>query len=258
MAVFALGAMCAYLIIIGDTIPQALSLVPPPAAFNASSEHVTEQEYIARQISIVVCATFIILPLSLLKDVSKLSKTSMISISCDALLILLVLIRAPVAAEDHYPGLEDDYSFAKPNVFAGLGAMSFAFVCHHSSFLVYNTLEEPSPKTWKPVAKVSVSFALFCALLIGIGGYVSFQQATEGNILNNFAPDDGLINVARFLLACTMIFTFPMELFVVRHSIHALFFHGRGECLVIVIDEWNVYFKWKVRLNINYGVYYTY
>lgn len=50
----------------------------------------------------------------------------------------------------------------------------------------------------------------------------------EGDVLNNFADDDVAVNVARLLLALTMVLTFPMEQFVTRHALDAMLFRDQG------------------------------
>jgi len=68
-------------------------------------------------------------------------------------------------------------------------------------------------------------------------GYLGFLDDTQGNILNNFGGDDGLIEsmsdmaiaIARFMLALTMFATFPMESFVARHAIITLFYGGQWD-----------------------------
>ena len=46
--------------------------------------------------------------------------------------------------------------------------------------------------------------------------------------MNTFPTENGLINVARILLAITMVFTFPMEQFVARH------------CVLELLEAWQV------------------
>ena len=107
------------------------------------------------------------------------------------------------------------------SLFGGLGAVSFAYVCQHSSFIVFNTLRQPTAAEWDIVSISSLSLALILSLMLGIGGYWAFRDQTDANILNNFGCDNVLINIARFLLAVTMVLTFPMEQFVTRHSLFA-------------------------------------
>uniref|UniRef100_A0A7S1UC34 Amino acid transporter transmembrane domain-containing protein n=2 Tax=Phaeomonas parva TaxID=124430 RepID=A0A7S1UC34_9STRA len=67
---------------------------------------------------------------------------------------------------------------------------------------------------------VGVSYVL--SLTLAVGAYASFGDDVEGDVLNTFEDDNLGANVARVFLAMTMIFTFPMEHFVVRHTVFAL------------------------------------
>jgi hypothetical protein len=57
-------------------------------------------------------------------------------------------------------------------------------------------------------------------------GYLGFLDDTQGDVLNNFDAGSRAVNGARALLAITMLFTYPMEAFVVRHVISSIFFAG--------------------------------
>ncbi len=95
--------------------------------------------------------------------------------------------------------------------------MSFAFVCHHSTFIVYNSTKKANDHRWKIISRSSVGIALILCLTLSVDGFLSFRDGVEADILNNFSYENTAINVARVLLAMTMVFTFPMEQFVARH-----------------------------------------
>jgi len=64
--------------------------------------------------------------------------------------------------------------------------MSFAFVCHHSSFIVANSLKNPTKERWARVTHWSVSMAYTMCLFMGLFGYLGFLEETKGNVLVNF------------------------------------------------------------------------
>eukprot|EP00659_Diplonema_papillatum_P018281 gene18281-28177_t len=119
---------------------------------------------------------------------------------------------------------EDAYSFSHTNVMPALGVISFAYVCQHSTFLVRNSLKDPSQ--WPQVCRISVGIATVASILMSVFGYVSFLRCTRPDILNNFMEDDNVANAARLVLAMTMFFTFPMEFFVVRQAATSLVLGG--------------------------------
>ena len=100
--------------------------------------------------------------------------------------------------------------------------MAFAFVCHHSSFLVRNSMANPTPQRWTTVTHISVGMAILSSVLFSTTVFSSFLSETKGDCLNNFPPDDEAINMVRLCLAFTMFFTYPMELFVMRQAMHSM------------------------------------
>lgn len=208
MFLFAFGAQVAYLVIIGDTIPVLTGA--------------------NRELVISIVSTFLILPLSMLKDMSLLSYTSLAAIAADVLIILLVVLTAPASAKSQniHPSLQfETIALFSPRLFAGIGTLSFAFVCMHNSFIVYRSLQARTQENWNLVAKGSVSICFVLATIFGVSGYLAFGDKIKGDILNNFIVEREPIDWARGFLACCMIFVYPMEMFVTRH------------CLVSILNE---------------------
>eukprot|EP01059_Diplonema_ambulator_P009324 TRINITY_DN19175_c0_g1_i1.p1 TRINITY_DN19175_c0_g1~~TRINITY_DN19175_c0_g1_i1.p1 ORF type:complete len:503 (+),score=105.83 TRINITY_DN19175_c0_g1_i1:45-1511(+) len=204
MVVFALGAMLTYIIIIGDTLPIIL-------------ENWTGIPLLGdRRFVIFTSAVLFCLPISSMRDIGKLGCWSFTSVLSIAILLILMLIRST------------DYTITEPppnsriskghtqHFSQAIAQVVFAFVCHHSCFLVRNTLARPS--VWGFVTHVSVGVAFVLCSLMAVGGHRAFGDCTRPNILNNFRADDHTINVARLLLAFVMIFTYPMEFFVARNG----------------------------------------
>ena len=96
-------------------------------------------------------------------------------------------------------------TFIRPTIFAGFGAISFAFVCQSSSFLVYRSMSKGGVDRWACVSRWSVSIAFVMGLTLALGGYLNFVNETQGNILNNFSTEHKAASVARGFLAVTMV-----------------------------------------------------
>jgi sodium-coupled neutral amino acid transporter 11 len=112
------------------------------------------------------------------------------------------------------------------NVVRSIAVISFAFVCHHNSLLIYGSLKEPSIDRFGKVTHYSTAIAAVAAIAMSLAGYWSFTDKTLGNVLNNFPPDDGMVNLARFCFGMNMLTTWPLELFVAREVIETYFFQG--------------------------------
>lgn len=99
----------------------------------------------------------------------------------------------------------EQLQFIRPTIFAGFGAISFAFVCQSSSFLVYRSMADKSVVRWRWVSRWAVSAALLMGLILALAGYGSFVNKTDANILNNFSTEHKAANVARGFLAVSMV-----------------------------------------------------
>ncbi|THV05032.1 AAAP amino acid permease [Dendrothele bispora CBS 962.96] len=216
---FAFGGMCAFGIIIGDTIPHVIRSVFP------SITRIPLLSLLAnRQFVIFLCTACISYPLSLYRDIHKLSRASGL-----ALLGMLIIVGSVLVEGPHVPPeLKGDpskrYSVIGSGVFQAIGVISFAFVCHHNSLLIYGSLRTPTLDRFAKVTHISTLISLVACCTLAISAYVVFTNKTQGNILNNFPSDDTLINVARFCFGLNMFTTLPLELFVCREVIEQFFF----------------------------------
>ncbi|KAJ9452380.1 Vacuolar amino acid transporter 2 [Diplonema papillatum] len=230
------GGMIAYLVIIADTVPPVLTKWFGATVFQD------------RSLCLVVTTAGLCLPLGLLRDIGKLGKVSGLSCLAVLLLIFMIIIRLPAtmkiyddawiesqghpipedraAAEEagYTPRIQfgDGWTILNPRVMHGLGVIMFSFVCQHASFMVYNSMREPL--YWDSVTHSGVTAALGLSLALAVVGYQGFLECTRPNVLNNFAANDEVITVARALLAMSMVFTYPIEMFVARSALNSMFF----------------------------------
>jgi sodium-coupled neutral amino acid transporter 11 len=208
---FAFGGMCAFGIIIGDTIPHVIRSIFPTLHTIPVLSLLTNRQFI-----IALCTTCVSYPLSLYRDIHKLSRASGL-----ALLSMLVIVSAVLIEGSHVsPDLKGDPSkrltVMGPGVFQAIGVISFAFVCHHNSLLIYGSLRTPTLDRFAQVTHISTIISLVACCTLAISGFWVFTNRTQGNILNNFSGNDALINVARFCFGLNMFTTLPLELFVCR------------------------------------------
>ncbi len=220
MFLFAFGGLLTYTIILADDISVVAAVW--------SGQEVSS--WVRRGV-ILACSVGILLPLSLVRNMSSLAKTSGVSLLAVATVVIVVLIRAGTGAPDATmpePGTDEEklLMFA-PRFFPALGAICFAFVCHHSSMVVFNSLQpkHTNQRTWRCVTHTSIAIAVGSCVVLSVAGYSTFAGLTDANLLNNYAPGDQLVNVTRVVFALTMLLTYPMEMFVARHCVLALMSH---------------------------------
>ncbi|KAJ2306078.1 hypothetical protein IWW55_001621 [Coemansia sp. RSA 2706] len=216
------GGMASFIVIVGDTLPHVLSALMPGIGQSDFGRVVFSRRFV-----IAFFVIFMAYPLSLYRDIGKLGKTSAFAVVAMCTIIASVVIEGPRIdpALRATPGTP--FVLANTGVFQAVGIITFAFVCHHNSFMIYGSLRKPTLNRYFEVIHTSSVIATVASLIIAIVGYAYFREKTQGNILNNFPQDNLLINIARFLFALNMITTFPMETLVAREVVDQLLFRDQ-------------------------------
>lgn len=116
------SGMCAFGIIIGDTIPHVIRSIFP----QLHSIPVLKI-FANRQFVITLCTVCVSYPLSLYRDIQKLSRASGV-----ALVGMLIIVTSVMVEESHVPPeLKGDpskrFSIIEPGFFQAVGVISFAF-----------------------------------------------------------------------------------------------------------------------------------
>lgn len=213
---FAFGGMCAFCVIIGDTLPRVFQWLVGPDA-NAVTNF-----FISRRVVTTILTVGVSYPLSLYRDIEKLSHASALALVSMVVIVISVGVRGP-GVEDELKGESSErWTFLESvccpllssqrlnarqdcsadrlvyqGVFEAIGVISFAFVCHHNSLLIYGSLKQPTLDRFAQVTHVSTTLSVVACLCMSISGFLVFTNKTQGNILNNFSEDDWLINLAR-------------------------------------------------------------
>ena len=229
MLIMSYGAMIAYLLVLKDTFPSVLG--------------VDDDDERGKRIVLVVSSLVVILPLSMQRDMADLAKTSSFSVMFDMCMVVIIAVCSPVRESVLERGgieqlLRED--MVRPStLFVGLGVLSFAFVCQDSSFIIAGSMHRPTKERWGAVTRSSLMTCATLSTIIGVTGYLGFQGATDGNILNNFTnippgamlfdlvPLQQAVNVARGFLGLTMFCVYPLASYVARHVLIVLLFSGR-------------------------------
>uniref|UniRef100_H2RP20 Putative sodium-coupled neutral amino acid transporter 11 n=1 Tax=Takifugu rubripes TaxID=31033 RepID=H2RP20_TAKRU len=199
-------AMISYNITTGDTLTKVFQRIP-----GVGPGHILAERHFVILLSTVAFT----LPLSLYRNIEKLGKVSLLSMVLTMAILITVIIRAATLGPQ-IPPTEDAWVFAKANAIQAAGIMSFAFICHHNSFLIYGSLEQPTIASWTRVTHVSVGSALIISAAFAVAGYTTFTGYTQGDIFENYCKDDNLATFGRFCFGLSIVTTFPLECFVTR------------------------------------------
>uniref|UniRef100_H3DGG1 Putative sodium-coupled neutral amino acid transporter 11 n=1 Tax=Tetraodon nigroviridis TaxID=99883 RepID=H3DGG1_TETNG len=205
-------AMISYNITTGDTLTKVFQRIP-----GVGPGHILAE----RHCVILLSTAVFTLPLSLYRNIEKLGKVSLLSMGLTLAVLITVIVRAATLAPQILP-TKDAWVFAKANAIQAAGIMSFAFICHHNSFLIYGSLEEPSIASWTRVTHVSVGSAVIISAAFAVAGYSTFTGFTQGDIFENYCRDDNLATFGRFCFGLSIVTTFPLECFVTREVVSNL------------------------------------
>ncbi|KAL5050342.1 hypothetical protein BDW71DRAFT_203737 [Aspergillus fruticulosus] len=215
---FAFGGMIAFCIIVGDTIPHVLSSLFPSLQDMSFLWLLTDRRAI-----IVLFVLGISYPLSLYRDIAKLAKASTLALVSMAVIVVAVVTQGFRVPQDSR-GEVKSLLLLNTGFFQAVGVISFAFVCHHNSLLIYGSLKKPTLDRFAKVTHYSTGISLLMCLLMGVSGFLFFGSETQGNVLNNFPSDNILINIARLCFGLNMLTTLPLEAFVCREVMTTYYF----------------------------------
>ncbi|XP_050927536.1 putative sodium-coupled neutral amino acid transporter 11 isoform X2 [Lates calcarifer] len=202
-------AMISYNITTGDTMTKVFQRIP-----GVGPGHILAE----RHFVILLSTLAFTLPLSLYRNIEKLGKVSLLSMVLTLTILIIVIIRATTLGPQIIPS-ENAWAFAKWNAIQAVGVMSFAFICHHNSFLIYGSLEQPTQANWSRVTHISVGSALMISAAFAVAGYTTFTGYTQGDIFENYCRNDNLATFGRFCFGFSIITTFPLECFVTREVV---------------------------------------
>ena len=178
---------------------------------------------------------FIILPLSLLKNVSKMRYTSTLGILSIFFLILVVLIQCPYFIKDWW---NDNYtkrhlnkfniksSFGKDLKFLkSLTTFFYGFSCHVGAFPIMNSLKNASKKKIDKVFKIGLLIDVICFLIIGFSGYLTQPIDTPDLIIERrkIFKKDILMTIAQIFFIFTIFAKMSVNFNAYRIAILSLF-----------------------------------
>ncbi len=118
-------------------------------------------------------------------------------------IIFTVVTQGPMQSHDIRGQLKGSL-LINNEVFQAIGVISFAFVCHHNSLLIYGSLKTPTMDRFARVTHYSTSISMVACLAMALAGYLSFGDLTQGNVLNNFPTNNVMVNIARLYVEATI------------------------------------------------------
>ncbi|XP_063783427.1 sodium-coupled neutral amino acid symporter 2 [Pseudophryne corroboree] len=251
-----IGAMSSYLYIVKYELPLVIKeLIGPNVNQDAW--------FLNGDYLVVLVSLFLILPLSLLRNLGYLGYTSGFSLMCMVFFLIVVIykkfqITCPTWLDNdamnmtlnstlshlttHAPmenselnSTDDDickpkyFVFNSQTVYA-VPILTFSFVCHPAVLPIYQELKGRSRKRMMNVSNVSF-FAMFIMyLLAALFGYLTFYGKVEPELLHTYSKVTGagvIFVVVRLAVLVAVTLTVPIVIFPIRSSITELLFSGK-------------------------------
>ncbi|KAK7921132.1 transmembrane amino acid transporter [Apiospora marii] len=218
---FAFGGMVAFGVVVGDSIPHVLEGIWPGLRDMPVFGLLADRR--------AVIAFFIMsvsFPLTLYRDIAKLAKASTFALISMGVICVTVVVQGALAPDADRGEFTPQLLTINTGIFQAIGVISFAFVCHHNSLLIYGSLRTPTLDRFARVTHYSTGISMVACLAMALSGFLVFADKTQGNVLNNFARDNTMVNVARLCFGLNMLTTLPLEAFVCREVMLNYFYPG--------------------------------
>ncbi|POR32964.1 Vacuolar amino acid transporter 2 [Tolypocladium paradoxum] len=221
--VFAFGGMVAFCVIVGDTIPHVLLAIWPDMGGVPVVGLLTD-----RRVAIAVFVMGVSYPLTLYRDIAKLAKASTFALIGMMVIVTTVLVQGAFVPRESRGSFSTPLLTVNGGIFQAIGVISFAFVCHHNSLLIYGSLRTPTIDNFSLVTHYSTGVSMFACLVMALAGFLTFGDKTLGNVLNNFPSDNTMVNIARLFFGLNMLTTLPLEAFVCREVMLTYWYPDEG------------------------------
>lgn len=173
---------------------------------------------------------FIIIPLNLLKNISKLRFTSILGIICLLFIAGVIICQLPFYIQNYSSDVNINWADASTGFtedlyfFKGIATLFYAYSCHYGAFPVYEKLYDNNPRRTNKVLLRSIILDASFYLIVGVTGYLTQPIKTPDLIIkrDQFGDTDYVMTSCRLLMCLLLFAKIPANYNSMRLSIFNL------------------------------------
>ena len=235
LAINAFGCSTSYLIVVGDVLPEVSESFGAPGLLTGKMGR-----NFWMLISLAVGA-----PLAYLRDLSALSVTAYVAFLC------VVYISAVVGIFAIFPSQFDPCSPVNasigddegcrgavkslttiPTALDAMPIFIFAYTTNQNAISITNELVRPTSRRILAATCLAMVLALSLYLLTGIGGYSTYGDKVNSDILKSYPDSATLPIIARIAIAFVVTTCYPMQIHPGRNSLMSIMSrYGPSGCI---------------------------
>lgn len=174
--------------------------------------------YTDQHFALVLLCVFLILPMSIPKEISIQKYISVLgTLAATYLTVAIIVTYYTMPSVLHRTtSMYSTGTSSWASMFSAIPTICFGFQCHEASIAIYSSMENQRLSHWVFISVLSMIFCLIIYSLTGVYGYLTFGKDVKADILMSYAGHDILMLIARLLFGVSIITVYPIILLLSR------------------------------------------
>ncbi|XP_074482093.1 putative sodium-coupled neutral amino acid transporter 8 [Sebastes fasciatus] len=218
---FNLFMICvAFLVVVQDQL-EKLCISLYETVTGSSEGEMPYHWYTDQRFALFIMCLFIILPLSIPKEIGIQKYTSVLGTLAATYLCVAVIVKYYLM-ESHPVILTPEHSQGVgswASMFSVVPTICFGFQCHEACIAIYSSMENQKLLHWVIISVVSMFFCLLIYTLTGVYGFMTFGREVASDILMSYPGNDVVMIISRLLFGISIITIYPIILLLGRSVI---------------------------------------